>query len=177
MKQIEMTVLTRDVDPVIEYLGRRGLMHFSGDTLSMEGTSAGSSGTVAHIRENLDRISSAAVYLGVELPSEPEEETVLPHETEEHLTNTLVLTILALSAKENEQLGEKKKLEETITEAQAFSKLNAPFSDLDQLSYLTLRVGRLDPRRQDELRENITDRAVIVPLDFPQRPLCPGFRT
>jgi len=165
MKQIEMTVLTRDVDPVIEYLGRRGLMHFSGDSFSMDGTSAGSSGTVAHIKENLDRLSSAAVYLGVELPSEPEEETVLPHETEDHLTNTLVLTILALSAKENEQLGEKKKLEETITEAQAFSKLNAPFSDLDQLSYLTLRVGRLDPRRQDELRENITDRAVIVPLD------------
>jgi V/A-type H+-transporting ATPase subunit I len=165
MEQFEMTVLARDVDPVIEYLGRRGLMHFSGDTLTAEGTSAGSSGTVAHIRESLDRLRSAAVYLGLELPSEPEEETVLPHEVEEHLTDTLVLTILSLSAKENEQLGEKKKLEETITEAQAFSRLNAPFSDLDQLSYLTLRVGRLDPRRQDELRGSLSDRAVIIPLD------------
>ena len=175
MKQIEMTVLTRDVDPVIEYLGRRGLMHFSGDTLSLdEGT--GSSGAVAHIRENLDRLGSAAVYLGVVLPGEPEEDTVLPTEGEERLVNTLVTTILTLSAQENEQRGEKKKLEETINEARAFSKLNAPFSDLDQLSYLTLRVGRLDPRRQEELRENLADRAVIIPLDDTGRILAAASR-
>ena len=177
MKQVEMTVLARDVDPVIEYLGRNGLMHFSGDSYSAdEGKSFGSSGTVAHIRENLTRLRSAAVYLGVVLPDEPLEDTILPKETEEQLTATLITTILGLSAKENGQYEEKKKLEETINEAKAFSKLNAPFSDLDQLSYLTLRVGRLDPRRQRELSENLADRAVIIPLDNTGRILAAASR-
>jgi V/A-type H+-transporting ATPase subunit I len=178
MKQIEMTVLTRDVDSVIEYLGRRGLMHFSGDTLAENGggESAGSQGSVLHIRENLDRLRSAAVYLSVELPDEPDEDTVLPRETEDRLTDTLVGTVLALGGRENEQNQEKKKLEETLIEARAFSKLNAPFSDLDQLSYLTLRVGRLDPRRQEELRENLADRAVIIPLDDTGRILAAASR-
>ena len=177
MKQIEMTVLARDVDPVIEFLGRRGLMHFSGDRFtSDEGSSFGSSGTVVHIRENLTRIRSAAVYLGTELPDEPFEDTVLPKEAEEQLTTELIAAILGLSTKENEQHEEKKKLEETINEAKAFSKLNAPFSDLDQLSYLTLRVGRLDRRRQEELRTNLADRAVIIPLDDTGRILAAASR-
>jgi V/A-type H+-transporting ATPase subunit I len=168
MKQIEMTILVRDVDPVIEFLGRRSLMHFtggesshdhfqwshsagdSGDSIdSRDGINQGSSGAVDHIREILDRLRSAAVYLGQELPEEPDDDTVLPQEAEVHLADNLVTSILGLSMQENEQAGEKKKLEETLNEAQAFSKLNAPFSDLDQLSYLALRVGRLDPRRQE----------------------------
>jgi V/A-type H+-transporting ATPase subunit I len=181
MKHIEMTVLARDVDSVIEYLGRRGLMHFSGDTLADaeeagSSSAGGSSGGVSHIRENLDRLGSAAVYLGVELPAEPEEDSSLPREAEDRLTDTLVLAVLGLSSRENEQLGEKKKLEETLNEARAFSKLNAPFSDLDQLSYLTLRVGRLDPRRQEELREDLADRAVIIPLDNTGRVLAAASR-
>ena len=177
MKQIEMTVLARDVDHVIEFLGRRGLMHFSAGGISFDdGKAAAGFGTVAHIRENLDRLRSAAVYLGVQLPDEPYEETVLPGEAEEQLAGTLAVTILGLSAKENEQNEEKKKLEDAENEARAFSKLNAPFSELDQLSYLTLRVGRLDPRRQEELRENLADRAVIIPLDNTGRILAAASR-
>ncbi|MDR2662735.1 MAG: V-type ATP synthase subunit I, partial [Treponema sp.] len=125
MKQIEMTVLTRDVDSVIEYLGRRALMHFSGETLGegAPGESAGSSGRVSRIRENLDRLRSAAVYLGVELPGEAGEDGGLPQEADERLTDTLIQTILGLAARENEQTQEKKKLEETLNEAQAFSRL------------------------------------------------------
>ncbi|MDR0599301.1 MAG: V-type ATP synthase subunit I [Treponema sp.] len=177
MKRIEMTVLTRDVDAVIEYLGRRGLMHFSEEALpAEEGAGAGDPGRAGQIRENLDRLQSAAVYLGVELPGEPGEDTALPGEAENRLADTLVQTILALSASENERLEERKKLKETLNEAQAFSKLNAPFSDLDQLSYLTLRVGRLDPRRQEELRKDLSDRAVIIPLDDGGRVLAAASR-
>ncbi|MDR2471649.1 MAG: V-type ATP synthase subunit I [Treponema sp.] len=177
MKHLEMTILSRDVEAVIEYLGRRGLMHFSADTLDGEGeTRAGSSGAAAHIGETLDRLRSAAAYAGVSLPGEPEEDSVLPGEAEERLAAALVEKILGLSAREREQTGEKKKLEETAGEARAFSRLDAPFSDLDQLSYLTLRVGRLDPRRQEELRENLADRAVIIPLDDTGRVLAAASR-
>jgi V/A-type H+-transporting ATPase subunit I len=180
MKQIEMTVLARDVDTVIEYLGRNGIMHFSDDAAAIPGDieeqNAASSGNAAHIREVLDSIARAALWLGVRLPAEPGGESALPTEADEALVTTLCAGVMRLSAGENSQNQEKKKLEETLNEAKAFSRLNAPFSDLDQLSYLTLRVGRLDPRRQEELRENLADRAVIIPLDDTGRILAAASR-
>ncbi|MDR2048618.1 MAG: V-type ATP synthase subunit I [Treponema sp.] len=185
MKQIEMTVLARDIDRVIEYLGRHGIMHFSGHgeagmppgVALAAGAPANISAASSHIRETLDRIAQAAAYIGVELPSgESGEDEKLPGEEEERLTDSLCRTILALRSRETAQNQEKKKLEETITEAKAFSKLNAPFSDLDQLSYLTLRVGRLDTRRREELEENLADRAVIIPLDDSGRVLAAASR-
>ena len=177
MKQIEMTILARDVDSVIKFLGRKGMMHFSDASDSADEKKPDENSEKAdRIRENLNRLRSAAVYLGVQLPGEPYENTELPGAAEEQLSSALLETILGLSAKENEQREEKKKLDDTINEARAFSKLNAPFSDLDQLSYLTLRVGRLDPRRQEELRENLADRAVIIPLDDTGRILAAASR-
>jgi V/A-type H+-transporting ATPase subunit I len=162
MKQIELTVLSRDVDGVIEFLGRGALMHLREDE-SVEAR-AMDEAAYKHIRENLDRLKTASAWLGLPLPEEPEEESGFPGETEEVLADTITSAVSSLSREENEELQEKRKIEEALNEAKAFANLNAPFSDLDQLSYLTLRVGRLDPRRQDELRESLADRAVIIPL-------------
>jgi V/A-type H+-transporting ATPase subunit I len=172
MKEIELTVLSRDVDAVIEYLGRRGIMHFSGDTASSgvpedsgsRQTHALDAADYKHIKENLEKIKAGAAYLGVELPAEPEESGRLPGEAEEELTARITGHISRLSREENEANLEKRKVEEALNEARAFANLNAPFSDLDQLSYLTLRVGRLDPKGLAAIRENLADRAVIIPL-------------
>jgi V/A-type H+-transporting ATPase subunit I len=207
MKRIELTVLTRDVDQVIEYLGRRGIMHFSespgnaGAGLSpqppeggfpgpgfglrggapepfplaggaFEGRGAAPAASVqglneaayAHIRDNLEKLRSGASFLGLELPAEPGEDTRFPGETEEVLTDKLHAALSALKDRENEAEQEKRRVEETLNEARAFANLNAPFADLDQLSYLTLRVGRLDPRAQEGIRQRLADRAVLIRL-------------
>ncbi|MDR1638003.1 MAG: V-type ATP synthase subunit I [Treponema sp.] len=210
MKHIELTVLTRDVDQVIEYLGRRGIMHFSespgnaGAGLappppdrSLAGAGFGlrggapepslSEGRVfggfpgrldtpsvsvhglneaayAHIRDNLEKLSSGASFLGLELPEEPGEDIRFPGETEEVLTDKLHAAVSALKDRENEAEQEKRRVEETLNEARAFANLNAPFADLDQLSYLALRVGHLDPHAQESIRQRLADRAVIIRL-------------
>jgi V/A-type H+-transporting ATPase subunit I len=117
-----------------------------------------------HILENLEKIKVAAAAIGAELPSEPEESSRLPGPAEEELTDKITYGIALLSEREKGMIQEKRKVEETLNEARAFTNLNAPFSDLDQLSYLTLRIGRLDPKKQDELRNTLADRAVIIPL-------------
>jgi V/A-type H+-transporting ATPase subunit I len=166
MKEIELTVLSRDVDGVIEYLGRRGVMHLSGDTAPGDAHPANALDTAEyrHIRENLEKIKAGAVYLGITLPEEPEESSTLPGDAEEELTTLITGHISRLTREENEANLEKRKVEEALNEARAFANLNAPFADLDQLSYLTLRVGRLDPRGVASIRENLADRAVIIPL-------------
>jgi len=162
MKEIELSVLSRDVDSVIEFLGRRALMHLTNEENAA--SRAADEASCKHIQENLEKLTSAAIWLGVAMPDEPEESSRFPGEAEEALTGEITSLISGLSSREHEQRDEKRKVEEALNEARAFANLNAPFSDLDQLSYLTLRVGRLDPRRHDELRQNLSDRAVLIPL-------------
>ncbi|MDR1971673.1 MAG: V-type ATP synthase subunit I [Treponema sp.] len=214
MKRLELTVLSRDVDRVIEYLGRRGIMHFSdavegqdleaspsyGEGMGAIGLRAGApepalrpgsftqgpgglpplsriiantetssahsldQAAYRHIQDNLEKLRSGAAFLGIALPDEPEADTGFPGEEEEVLTDTLCDGIASLISRENEASQERQKVEETLNEARAFANLNAPFAELDQLSYLTLRVGRLDSKAQDLVKRSLADRAVIIPL-------------
>ncbi|GHV68623.1 hypothetical protein AGMMS49928_08600 [Spirochaetia bacterium] len=189
MKQVELTVLSRDVDQVLEHLGRRALIHLSTDDKRFPGAVEPGEGSdeeifegetpereeealvtgpdefaALRIKENLERLKAGAAWLGVTLPTEPEETSQLPGEQEGLLTAKISNGITALTGRESAEIQEKKKVEEALNEARSFASLNAPFSELDQLSYLTLRVGRLDPRQQAEMREHLADRAVIIPL-------------
>ena len=171
MKHIELTVLNRDVDAVIEYLGRRGIMHLGDEgqgAVEAAGMEAAprnlDAAALRHIQDTLEKLRSSAAWLGVTLPPEPEETSRLPGEAEEMLADRVCDAVGYLSGRENGQNQEKCRVLETLNEAKAFANLNAPFAELDQLSYLTLRVGRLDPRRREELQEALADRAVIIPL-------------
>jgi V/A-type H+-transporting ATPase subunit I len=229
MKHVELTVLARDVDHVIEYLGRRGILHFSegdeartanenrlrdvaegefpgiglrGGAPDLPPRSAGEEAPLPsggifgpgrpegrggssrspdhaafrHIQDNLERLRSAAAFLGVELPAEPEEDTLLPGEAEELLTAKLQEGVSSLIGRDNEAAQEKRKVEEALNEARAFANLNAPFAELDQLSYLTLRLGRLDLKAQEQVRRNLADRAVIISLGEGERILAAASR-
>jgi V/A-type H+-transporting ATPase subunit I len=169
MKQIELTVLDRDVDTVIEFLGRRAIMHFSReaegagnapDRLNHAQDEASRQG----IRETLEKIQAGAVYLGIELPAEPDESSRFPGSDEAALAEKICSDIELANKREHDTIREQQKVAEALNEARAFTNLNAPFSDLDQLSYLTLRIGRLDPGKRAELRNTLADRAVIIPL-------------
>jgi V/A-type H+-transporting ATPase subunit I len=158
MKFIELTTLKNDVNAVLEYLGRNEVMHFP------ETGAVGDREAQARIKERLDRLRSSGEFLGLALPAEPAPDSPLPGGAEEALTEKLCAAAEALKNREIEANRERQRISETFKEAKAFSNLNAPFADLDQLSYLTLRVGRLDPKSQAALRESMGERAVIIPL-------------
>ena len=164
MKRVQMTVLKNDVNAVIEYLGRRAVMHF-GETDSMTNNSPGTeSAEFARIKSYLEKIRSGAGFLGVDLPAEPDADSAFPGEAEEIIIGNLCAAIETLAARETAARQEKQRIEEAFNEARAFANLNAPFADLDQLSYLTLRLGRLDPVVVPELKKRLAERAVLIPL-------------
>jgi len=166
-----MTVLRSDVNTVIEYLGRHKVMHFVVSDSANINVNSGAddikdakNAELLRMNGLLEKLRSSCDFLGVELPSEPEQDSVLPGKAEEALCEKLCSAVNALKEREIALRQEKQSVEEAYSEAKAFSNLNAPFADLDQLSYLTLRVGRLDPKLQDDLKEKLGDRAVIIPL-------------
>lgn len=175
MKHVALSVLSRDVDAVIEYLGRWGIMHFSKeeeDAAPEKGPAQkpgeakfGDDGENRNrIQKNLEKLRTHAAWLGIELPGEPEESTKLPGKAEEALTKKIGAAVASLITREQDLNREKSKIEEALNEARSFSGLNAPFSDLDKLSYLTLRVGRLDAKGQAGVREALAGRAVVIPM-------------
>ncbi|MCL2834623.1 MAG: V-type ATP synthase subunit I [Treponema sp.] len=171
MKHLELTVLSRDIEAVIEFLGRGGYMHFTHDDEKFrsipgnESVSKTDDKVLKLTRENLEKLKTACAYLGIAIPAEPLADSHLPGTAEEELTKTITAAVSALSGRENELIREKARIGEALNETKAFAGLDAPFSDLDQLSYLTLRVGRLDPRQQADIKQNLSGRAVIIPLD------------
>ena len=159
MKFIELTVLKNDMDAVLKYLGKKEAIQFP-DT-----GKTGDNMAVTRIRQIIDRLMNAVEFLGIDILAEHDEVFSSPDTADETLTENICSLIENIKSRKIKTEQEIKRVRETINEAQVFSKMNMPFSELEQLSFLTLRLGRLDPKNMDELRENLGDRAVIIPLD------------
>ena len=167
MKQIDLTVLSKDFDNVVEFIGKSGVMQFTGSYNELSLTAsvgAGNNIQTNQVKTELDSLIDAATYISIPLPLEPNEDSKLPGEAEKALAKSIINEVMSLNQDESKKTQEKQKIEETLNEARAFSSLKASFSDLDKLSYLTFRVGRLDPRYHDQIKLNLSDRAVIIPL-------------
>jgi V/A-type H+-transporting ATPase subunit I len=98
--------------------------------------------------------------------------------TEHELESTLAFLekIETLKNREINTAAEKQKVTDTLKEAKVFSNMNVPFTELAHLSYLTLRVGRIDRPNQLQLQNALGDRAVIIPLDSKDRVLAASSR-
>ncbi|MDR0316460.1 MAG: V-type ATP synthase subunit I [Treponema sp.] len=164
MKRMELTVHKNDVDAVIEYLGRRAVMQFT--TPEAAKSSSGEEGDAASkMAQRLERLRACADFLDITILPEPDDNSVPASAADEALSEEICTSIESLQQRETAIIQEKRRLIETCNEARAFSNLNAPFSELDHLSYLSLRVGRLDPREQPDLKEKLGERAVVIALD------------
>ncbi|MCL2043661.1 MAG: V-type ATP synthase subunit I [Treponema sp.] len=171
MKCVQMTVLKSDINTVIEYLGRNKVMHFDlSDNPSVQSTD------YTRMQKLWEKLCSSSEFLGVQLPSEPAQNTSLPGEEDEALAEKLCASVDALIASEIAAHEEKRRTEEAYGETKAFINLNAPFSELEQLTYLNLRVGRLDPRVHAEIKERLGDRVMIIPLGGEGRVLAASSR-
>ncbi|MCL2229687.1 MAG: V-type ATP synthase subunit I [Treponema sp.] len=170
MLYMELTVFKEDMDAVLNFLGRKASIQFPGSDIVYEGQD------VLHIRDLIERLYSAGDYLGVVNKntdlSKYNDEVSIPGKEGEAAAISLCSIIESMKDREYKASNEKQRIKETINEVKAFSKMNVPFSDFEHLSYLTLRVGRLDPNGISQLRENMGNRAVIISLDDDDRILA-----
>lgn len=163
MKHIEITVLARDIDRVLEFLGRKAVLHLSreGEQEAGQDTEYCTETETAGV---LEKIRNWASFLDVSLPSEPDEAAHLPSDKDFAYFKDIESTVEGLKEKKQACQSEIKRLQDALEEALAFKNLDAPFAQLDNLSYLTLRIGHMDLGKRDELLESLGDRAVLVPL-------------
>jgi V/A-type H+-transporting ATPase subunit I len=171
MKQIVVTLLSQDVDTVIKFFGRNGRMQFS-QSAAIPGETGGERRPqpVKNDEERpaylvaLERLRKAADFLGVEVPAEPFAASEPPSDADIRLSGTVTDEVEKLENDAYEAGLKQERIENATAALSMFSGVDSPISRLKDLSFLNLRVGKIEPQKQDALKQVLGNRAVIIPL-------------
>lgn len=160
MRLVELMILRDDISKVLSFLGRKSCFQFQTDFDDSEKSKNA-------LNENLElfkKLDQIRAFLGL-APFEGDiTKCVLPTNEDFDKVHSLFEGIEDLQNEDLEAHEANKKLSETYAEALAFSNLKASYRDLEHLSFLTLRIGKIAPEDFDELKFSVGDRAVVVQL-------------
>ncbi len=158
MRLIELMILKEDISRVIEFLGKKGNFQFQSHM------GEGSANSANPSKELFDKLQLARTYLGLPDNESYAPDAGLPSNDDFEAAGKLLAGIDALRQREAAASENAKRVGDAYSEALAFSNLKVPYAELDHLSFLSLRIGKIDPAVVDELIFDVGGRAVVVPL-------------
>ncbi len=158
MRLIELMILKDDIKRVIEYLGKLGLFQFQSaidDSVSADFNKS---------QDLFDTLQEMRAYLEIPDADDYDETSHYPSREDFASGHSIVEAVNELKQREMQATENKKKVVDAYNEANAFSNLKVPYTELEHLSFLSLRIGKIDPNVVDDLIFNLSNRAVIIPL-------------
>ena len=161
MRLVELMVLKQDISKVLSYLGRKACFQFQTSFEDSENKSQNSSNKELELYRQLDQVRA---FLTLPEYSGPIEKTTMPEQSDYIQVQGILDSIKELQEKTGKEYDVNKRVEEAYDEAIAFSNLKAAYSDLENLSFLTIRIGKIDPDEFDELKFDVGSRAIVIPL-------------
>ncbi|MDH7483427.1 MAG: hypothetical protein QHH01_02245, partial [Spirochaetales bacterium] len=172
MKKLELAVLISDLDGVIRCLADSGsfeLIPASADELepkqsdSRQGrTSQSETENQSTPEEALASIVRSAAILGVETGEGWSADTHRATVDDCMTAVSLEQRCQALQSRLQEAAKNLEELQLSLREARMFAGLNMPFERLHELSFLSVRIGRIDMNRLAQLKQEIQGRALLV---------------
>src|SRR5574344_752804 len=167
MRLIELMVLKQDISSVIEYSGKKGSFQFQSkfDDSNKKDIKTDSDNPLLDLNgKYYEQLSKAAVFLGVELDSLDLEKCLAPTYEDVKEAGNFLTTYNDLCLRITATAENATKVNDAYKEAMAFSNLKVSYSELDNLSFLSLKIGKIIPSNFDSLKEDLQDNAVVVPL-------------
>ena len=164
MKSVELLVLKADSDRVMRYLGFAGCLQLISE--SKEGrTPAPEDKDAADLRL---RVQSLARFLGMEAARGAEPPAAQPdRDATARRAEELMALARPLIDQESSLVQRRMGLSQAAEELSSFARVKVPLSEVQHLSYLTVRLGAVAPERLAEVTEALARRAVVVPLERP----------
>jgi len=164
MRKIELLVLKRDVDEVMQYLGLAGCLQL----ITEAHEQAESTPDERQTAELKAKVEAVARFLDVPLrPGAAPAARPRSRDALREGTAALVSEAAGLIDEENRLVQQRLSLRRTLDELSAFSSLPVPLADLSNLSYLTARMGTVAPEKLEGLAKTLENRAVLIALDTP----------
>ncbi|MBQ1832497.1 MAG: ATPase, partial [Treponema sp.] len=159
MRLVELMIYKEDIHKVLMYLGKMGQFQFQDDV-----ENASSDGSENPSAEIFAKLEHARASLSIPDLEEYKEEINVPTpEDDENAANIISLSD-ELHQRELDAAEELKKVSTALDEARAFSNLNVSYSELENLSFLTMRIGKILPGSVDMLKAAVGSRATVVQL-------------
>ena len=158
MRLLELMVLKEDISKVIEYIGKKKCFQF--DTEFDDYTSSISN----QQKDIFDNLQLVRNFLDIEDVDDYGDDFSLPTEQDISRASQIISAVEDLRKRETDATEEKKRLEDAYKEALSFANLKVPYSQLDHLSFLTLRIGKIDPKVYEDLAFSVGTRGIIIPL-------------
>lgn len=162
MRLIELMVLKQDVLNVIEYLGKTGKFQFQSNKKSSSIESEEKSENIdAEFFDNLQKVRN---FLGID----DRETGVLSCEraTDEdrNTASKLISLVSDIEKRVSDKIDDIKRISDSYKEAQAFSNLQVPYSHLEHLSFISIKIGRIPKDNLEGLKNSVGKHAVIISL-------------
>ena len=158
MKLIELMILKEDIDLVLEFLGKRGNFQFQNLPKENIHNTQNPSGEI------FQKVLEIKNYLGIGEIDSYSPDSKNPTTEDFDLASKMLVEVEDLKNNEIKALEEEKKVKEAYQEALAFANLKVSYGELEHLSFLSLRIGKINPEVFEELKFACGERAVIVPL-------------
>lgn len=158
MRLLELMVLKEDISKVIEYIGKAKCFQF--DTEFNDCNTSISN----QQKDVFDKLQLVRNFLDIDDVEDYGEDFSLPTEQDISRASQIIDAVEDLRKRETEATEEKKRLEDAYKEALSFANLKVPYSQLDHLSFLSLRIGKIDPNVYEDLAFSVGTRGIIIPL-------------
>ena len=156
---MELMILRQDIHNVLKYLGEFGDFQFQQDfSLSSDSKMENPDQVV------FEKLQKARVDLELEDLDGYKGKVNLPEEKDLESVENICSKTEAIHQSELNAAEESKRASSEYNEALAFSNLQVSYSELESLSFLTLRIGKIDPEKFDELKRRVGLRASVVAL-------------
>ncbi|HUX41185.1 MAG TPA: V-type ATPase 116kDa subunit family protein [Rectinemataceae bacterium] len=172
MKKVEIVALRRDFDSILEILGKEGCFQPSAqksEKAESDGEGLGTRpGRQAHsspYAPALDKVYSIKRTLGLEFPETMPIGTRMPGPTEEEGISKLWAKVEKFDLELKENRERIAYATNALEEAKAFAGLNMPWTSLDKLSFLGIRIGQLNPTNAADIDKRMGAKAMLFPVD------------
>ena len=154
--------LRQDISKVIEYLGKKGNFQFQ--TKLHDGDASPSDALKNADKEFFDNLQRARIFLAVPDRTDDGRSCSAPSDADRDDAAKLLAAVDDLKHRVTASIEEAKRVDDAYKEALAFSNLKASYSELEHLSFLSLRIGKIDPTLFEALKDAVGERAVVIPL-------------
>lgn len=164
MKLLELMVLKNDISAVIEYIGKKENFQFQSklkDSAAKDAEGEESLNIDSHF---YDSLSKAYTELGYDSSLAGIKDCSAPCDDDRKKASDIIAAYTDLKTRIADATDEAHKVNEAYKEAMAFSNLKVSYSELEHLSFLSLRIGRIPENQYEDLKYRLEGSAVVIKL-------------
>lgn len=165
MKLLELMVLKEDISAVIEYIGKKESFQFQSKLNEKKKFNGELSQKELDVDEQFyEELKNIYFDLGFEDLPESIKNCSAPTDEERGKITKLISSYTDLQQRIQEETENFDKINNAYTEAMAFSNLQVSYSELEHLSFLSLKIGKISEEDFDKLKDLLEGIAVAIPL-------------